>query len=107
MCAVGIVRFGTFAPAFGATLLRIVSCGAFAAAAAGELGGFCTDRSGGMAALVPQFRHAARTAAYRGLVARSAPLSPGLIRRPVRLHNRPGIVVFVVRNQERTIESTV
>ena len=56
-----------------------------------------------MAVLVPRFRHAARSAARRRFLARAAHFSPGLIRRPVRASARPGIVVLVVKNQERNL----
>ena len=92
LCAVGIVRFGTFAPAFAtafapafvATLLRIVSRSAAAAPATSDLGRFRADRDAGVAVLVPRFRHAPRSAAHRRLVARAAILTPGLIGRLVR-----------------------
>ena len=87
LCAVGIVRFGTFPPAFApgslATLLRIVSRSTAAAPATSHFGRLRADRDAGLAILVPRFRHAPRSAAHRGLVARAAILTLGLIRRPV------------------------
>ena len=49
----GILRIGTFSPAFLATLLRTLSRGTYAAGAAHDVGGICADRGGGMAGLVP------------------------------------------------------
>src|ERR1035437_401204 len=83
LCADGLVGFGTLAQSFGA-LLRIVSRRTVAAAAARDLGRLRADRGGGVARLVPRFRNAPRSAARRRLVARTAILTPGLIRRPKR-----------------------
>lgn len=76
--AVGIVRFGTFAPAFTfgpalvATLLRIVSRNTTAVAATSDLSRIYADRHAGVAVLVPRIRNAPRTAAHLRFVARAS-----------------------------------
>src|ERR1035437_7122756 len=83
LCADGLVGFGTLAQSFGA-LLRIVSRRAVAALTARNLGRFRADLGGGVAVPVPRFRHAPRSAAHGGILARAAILPPGLIRGPQR-----------------------